>query len=488
LRGADGLMAGEPLHVAAGLVVLLGTLAATAVAITTGALIGGALAAIGLFKPLTDKRGSMFGICWGSDGRFADLKADASLPLTDWLHVRLQRLAGRPVDDPEQVVTMGMLKRERDVTLKLVTTNLTLGQPYLLPMKRGAQSFFFRRDELERLFPAPVIRYLESRWRQKPLTRLKLHKDIDDQFVRLPMGDDLPVLVAVRMSLSFPLLISAVRLHSFTHAAYERYAQSGIPAGENDVEEHWFSDGGIANNFPIHIFDGWMSDVPTFGITLYDSPVASTLAQYEDAPEVVVPKPSHFQHARPQRVRIESLLDFVRAIFETAQSYRDNAQSCLPGYRERIAQVFLKKTEGGLNLTMPPDVVASIQEKGKRAGATLVSRFVENGELSHGFLEHRWVHLHVLMAQLENELEAIASQPGWQGPAMEGWRRVVEAQLHARPAWYRPKKQPWCDEALGRVEMLFELAERWRKAREEGISFSAFPPLPESVLRISSEL
>ena len=35
-----------------------------------------------------------------------------------------------------------------------------------------------------------------------------------------------------------------------------------------DLVPQWFSDGGIASNFPIHFFDSWLPDRPTFGITL----------------------------------------------------------------------------------------------------------------------------------------------------------------------------------------------------------------------------
>ena len=66
-------------------------------------------------------------------------------------------------------------------------------------------------------------------------------------------GAELPVLVATRMSLSFPGLLAAVPLWT---------VQDGKPV------RHWVSDGGISSNFPVHLFDAWVPGRPTFGLNL----------------------------------------------------------------------------------------------------------------------------------------------------------------------------------------------------------------------------
>jgi hypothetical protein len=53
-------------------------------------------------------------------------------------------------------------------------------------------------------------------------------------------------------------------------------------------------------------------------------------------------------------------LGFGQAIFNTAMSWRDSLQSALPGYRNRIAQVRTSPGEGGTNLFMPREIVASL--------------------------------------------------------------------------------------------------------------------------------
>ena len=73
----------------------------------------------------------------------------------------------------------------------------------------------------------------------------------------LPDADDVPVVVAARLSLSFPLLVSAVPLWAF-----DRTLSDPKP------ERCWFSDGGVSSNFPVHFFDAPLPQRPTFGIDL----------------------------------------------------------------------------------------------------------------------------------------------------------------------------------------------------------------------------
>ncbi len=55
---------------------------------------------------------------------------------------------------------------------------------------------------------------------------------------------------------------------------------------------------------------------------------------------------------------ITSLRGFVAAILDTMEYWADDAQSSLPGYRDRIVEVHLRPDEGGMNLEMDADVVA----------------------------------------------------------------------------------------------------------------------------------
>jgi hypothetical protein len=71
------------------------------------------------------------------------------------------------------------------------------------------------------------------------------------------------------MSLSFPILLSAVPLYA---ANFEREPRSG----KFPLERCWFSDGGLTSKFPIHFFDTPLPDRPTFGINLVPDTVETT--------------------------------------------------------------------------------------------------------------------------------------------------------------------------------------------------------------------
>ena len=67
----------------------------------------------------------------------------------------------------------------------------------------------------------------------------------------------MPVLLATRMSLAVPGLIASVPF-------YERRPEGSQP----EHVEHWFSDGAITSNFPVHFFDALLPGHPTFGLDL----------------------------------------------------------------------------------------------------------------------------------------------------------------------------------------------------------------------------
>src|SRR5205823_1442836 len=72
----------------------------------------------------------------------------------------------------------------------------------------------------------------------------------------LPFPDarDVPLVVATRMSLSFPVLLGAIPLYAvdWGHPDNQEARRQGKPPR---YERCWFSDGGICSNFPVHFFD-----------------------------------------------------------------------------------------------------------------------------------------------------------------------------------------------------------------------------------------
>ncbi len=327
--------------------------------------------------------------------------------LTDWLSGLLDNIAGVEAGRP---LTFGDLRgrtlpggEEAGIRLEMMTTNLNHNEPYVFP--REHNTFVFNADEMRRFFPGYVVDHM---------VRNAAPADVQlaDGFHFLPQGDDLPVIVPVRMAISFPILLCAVPLRTVEAKLLEEQRAGHVGALDDDTGllMNWFSDGGICSNFPIHSFDAWLPRYPTFGINLTSLPKEqesstfslSNVDEAAHAPpaskseeKVRLPRPDDPDYA--EWSNFSGIVGFAMAIFHSAQNYRDTMQSRLPSYQERIVQVRLGEDEGGLNLGMGKEVVAEMVERGGKAGRLLKNDFRPD--------HHRWVRLRVLMNQLETQLD-----------------------------------------------------------------------------------
>ncbi len=333
--------------------------------------------------------------------------------LTEYLHEQFAKLAGL---SGGAVLTFGDLRRNaiagtaRPIELKMVTTNLSTQMPVVFPLT-GPTVFLFKPEEFEKLFPAAVVDHLVTHAR-------KLLPDAPAGWCYLPATDDLPVLVPVRMSLGHPVLFSGVPLYAVS-AGYH----PARPLAASDLQRHFFSDGGIVSNFPIHIFDKWLPSGPTFGINLGDVSEPST--GNDRVSETVLTRqsvgPDETTGDETERVRLGRAGDelplpwqgvsdwwgFSEAIFYAAKNHRDNAQAVLPSYRERVVTVLLSDGEGGMNLDMGQDVVTKLMGYGTKAGEKLRDEF--------DFDAHRWTRLRIVLVRLEEQLRAIHTAFGPDG-------------------------------------------------------------------------
>ncbi|WMJ71298.1 patatin-like phospholipase family protein [Stenotrophomonas sp. 24(2023)] len=346
-------------------------------------------------------RRNLLGLCSG-------LGSDPRTPaLTEWLHACLQQLSGKPLDAPLTFADLHDAPRYADepasahaITLQMITTCVSHNEPRTLPL--GKSQFWFLREEFERLFPASVVAWLVAE-AGPPL-------QVDGrQYYALADGARLPVLVATRMSLSFPLLISAVPLHE--PARRERRCEP-TPVAAGDADHNvadsmegltsagqacgpvitafrvcWFSDGGISSNFPIHLFDAALPRWPTFAINLVYPQHAEQVheADSRQALERSVYLPTENRHgwqrtyqAIATPLAAAELSRFLFAVVATMQNWRDLLQARAPGYRDRIVHVSLQGDEGGLNLDMPQEVLTRIADKGSLAGTRFCTFSFEN--------------------------------------------------------------------------------------------------------------
>ena len=97
-----------------------------------------------------------------------------------------------------------------------------------------------------------------------PSEGLVPHVEGCKQLYRFPDPQDLPVIVATRTSLSFPVLLAAVPLYAVDYTL----AENDDKEKSRRAERCWFSDGGICINLPIHFFDAPLPMWPTFAINL----------------------------------------------------------------------------------------------------------------------------------------------------------------------------------------------------------------------------
>ena len=166
------------------------------------------------------------------------------------------------------------------------------------------------------------------------------------------------------MSLSFPLLISAVPLRALDMTRRRtRDAVDAVESGRQPVEPLvadvcWFSDGGITSNFPVHFFDTPLPTRPTFAIDLDgfhpDHPARPgrgrqrlpPVLQRRRAARQLAPARPEARPREPRRVRERDRPDDAEP--------RRRELTHQPGYRDRIVHVHTAPDEGGMNLTMPP--------------------------------------------------------------------------------------------------------------------------------------
>jgi predicted acylesterase/phospholipase RssA len=378
----------------------------------------------------------------------------ATPALTPWLADKIDEVAGRFGPDrkpPRDPLTFGELagpdEKDPRINLEIMTTNLTAGRPHRIPFDSNVH--MFKESEWKDIFPPRVFDYL-----------VRNGKPVEEHpgYRWLPRTPDLPVVVAVRMSLSFPLLLAAVPLYANDYTLLD-------PNARNVPRRCWFSDGGICSNFPIHFFDSIWPRWPTFGITLESFQPDSHKGR------VFLPVGAR-QGLLRNFTDVESLFGFAGSIIDTMQSWHDNMQSTLPGFRDRIVHVRLDDDEGGLNLDMPAGLVLKLSEYGKTAGEQLRDSFDWDA--------HRWTRYVISMARIEETLQEMRGAYDKGAPLDEDLARALERFLDA-PSRYKQTK-PWRDVSKVRTGSLMHEALAWEQPpslRNDDI------PKPEVDLRIT---
>jgi hypothetical protein len=86
------------------------------------------------------------------------------------------------------------------------------------------------------------------------------------------------------------------------------------------------------------------------------------------------------------------------------QNWRDSAQLAVPGYRDRVVHIGLRPNEGGLNLAMSAELIASLAERGRCAGDRLIENFARRDPDEDYWDVHRWTRFRSSAAAIEDLL------------------------------------------------------------------------------------
>lgn len=497
-----------------------------------------------------DGVGNSFGICTGMHEKGSDGPG-----FTEWLSDTVDWLAGMPAHTTP--LTFGHLKNGLDpehpepehkpISLLMMTSCLSRGRPYELPFR--THEYYFDPVEWRRLFPEYVVSYLEQRadaspdhwdeddtglalwnWETEGAKTVVERSDSETAAAavtplapedtrladvgrddiraeagrlaprskhpvlrRLPTRDALPVVVAMRMSLSFPALISAVPLWVVRYNRRTRLAQKAHRSGDvglateigYDYERLWFSDGGLCSNFPIHLFDAPIPSRPTFGINLdrFESDQQRNPdegAEFAADAAVGGVRPwTNYVYARDNKDELAptyrpiddgkgglaAIKAFALGALDTSRNWQDNAYLKAPGYRDRIIRIRQTRDEGGMNLTMSGEVIQRLVKRGGYAARALTRQYTtpvyerkaRNGTVRGftGWDNHRWIRYRALIGALPTFLAGyrrghaeLAGVDPAHPPSFDVTARtraldaVIDAALSALDA------QIWTDDAL----------------------------------------
>jgi predicted acylesterase/phospholipase RssA len=383
--------------------------------------------------------------------------------LIEWLYEGTQKGAGLSMDRPLTFKDLWLApagpsganasEQAKSINLRMISTCLSHGRIYELPLTSNDGTVMFRLSELKEYFPVAVIDHLRRvsakvtfdtcgillRKHADRLSELSQHlpfiepllkenRDnletlfslpenpelgLNEPDVRLfPVGD-LPIVVAARMSMSCPVLFQNIPLLGFN---LDRNAE------DISLVRLWFSDGGIGSNFPIQFFDQAIPSWPTFGMKLLEEPprlrfknkILRTYIPFRHSDgafdNLVYPRDDTGFTVPDRKADIKTFVRFAASIYTTAKDGHDQSYLRMPDVRNRVILAYMNNRAGNmLNLKIDPKMIIELAEEiGATGGKNAVRAFL--GELSNpkyahwvdSWKDHRWVRLQMLVNGLKS--------------------------------------------------------------------------------------
>jgi predicted acylesterase/phospholipase RssA len=384
-----------------------------------------------------------YGLCTGRS------QAPDEEGLVEWLHRGIQLSAGRQREDPPLTfadlwaaprfgragpgpLAGGLQPPEPGINLQMFASNVTQGRPVRLPVNDSNTRLYYHPDEWKVIFPTYVMDALNqasspyvpaSRSDPDPNSTADVEqKQLMESLRELPSGG-MPIVVAARLSLCFPLLFTCVPVYAVDYEA---------PQQKRRLRRCLLSDGGLCTNFPIHLFDAAHPRWPTFAFLLdnrlekFEDPARSLPdEQGEFKGQAVWLPDKHLEgradnwhrfvpgaedEGKPTRSLLERLLGLAGGMLLTMKDWNDRVTGRLPHVRNRIIRLALQDGEGQLNLAMPKETILRMaSEYGTKAGKMLVEAFApDRNGAKQAWREHVYVRSMVELRALRRHLRGYA--------------------------------------------------------------------------------
>lgn len=464
--------------------------------------------------------GNGYGLCTGL-GQIAGEEG-----LVEWLHKGIQLSAGRDREDPPLTfadlwaaprfgragpapLPGGLQPREPGIDLQMFCSNVTQGRPVRLPLNDSGTRLFYHPEDWKRYFPPAVMVALERASRPyAPASRSDPDPADPDRppsaeqaalmraLRELPSGG-MPIVVAARLSLCFPVLFSCVPVYAVD------YESPGDRGAARQLRACLLSDGGLCTNFPIHLFDAAHPRWPTFAFLL-DNRLQKFEQQALWLPETHLEGrgdnwqrfvPGAEDDGAPDRSLLERLLGVAGGMLLTMKDWNDRMTGRLPQVRNRIIRLALQPGEGQLNLAMPRQTILRMaHEYGTQSGRRLVERFAPEGnEVKRAWREHLYVRSMIELRALRSHLRGYTSAVQAGGSTLP-LREVLDRATRERALAEREKRPDPGGAALAAAQrQALDRALRAVQALEAELSacesqFGPYRPVAEPELRLRPPL
>lgn len=413
---------------------------------------------------------------WGVCSGMTEDPKGASPALVPWLSKYLDELAGKQNGDP---LTFGDLEA-REIHLETITTNLTNGRPYSMPFGEHTH-FYFDSKQLRGFFPENVVKWMEDH-PGKRSTRDQEGEVFSEGLSVLPDAKNLPIIVAVRMSLSFPFLFCPVPLYGVDFG----YGPKTADGSKHIAEPCFFVDGGISDNFPLNLFDRPLPRWPTFGINLRDIDRRHTQKVY--IPCKNSGGLDEWWTRFDLKLGLGGLVSYFGLLFDTSRNWRDNLQLSVPGYRDRVVHIGLDPAkEGGLNLDMAREIISVLTERGQDAGGAILSRYSPTAEYPRepgcvvDLDNQKWIRFRSFMQLLEEALLSMSEAIPFSDSSGLNYDELL---AQAQDLGYAMRSAQQRQYARDLLSQLMALVPEIVRMRDEGHSFDTNAPKPKPDLRV----